>query len=184
MINQLTKKTDIKIYILYMMKNIGYPLDFNTLNNAAVSDGAVDYFGFAECFAELLDTGNIRVEKEGSAELYVITEQGINVVDCLLDTLVQSVRHSAIAAATRLNSFIKRGASLSCNIKPIDNNRYLCDFNVEEKGEKIFLLSIILKNKDQAERVEYNLSNNADAVYKSIMALLSGQADYLLGNDF
>ena len=57
--SQLRDKNDIKIFILYLLRHIGYPLDFVSINDIVVQDGYVGYFDFAECFAELLETGNI-----------------------------------------------------------------------------------------------------------------------------
>jgi len=59
MLAPLKDKNDIKIFILYLMKNIDYPLDFNTLSDIAVQDEFVSYFDFAECFAQLLDIGTV-----------------------------------------------------------------------------------------------------------------------------
>ena len=55
----LRDKNDIKIFILYLLKNLKYPLDFNTISDIVVQDEFVNYFDFAECFAELLDSGTI-----------------------------------------------------------------------------------------------------------------------------
>ncbi len=176
----LTKKTEIKLYILFVMKHIGYPIEFSRLNDTVTADGPVDYFGFAECFSELLDAGNISSVSEDGKECFVITEQGINVVDNLLDILIPSVRRTALAAATRLTSFDKRGAKIEHGSERCSDGRYLFNFNVTEKNKDIFTLSLMLENKEQVERIEHNLAKNPDGIYKSIMALLSGQADYLL----
>ena len=177
---QLRKKTEIKIYILYVMKNIGYPIEFDKLNDTITSDGPVNYFGFAECFSELMDTGNIAPVDLGGKDGFIITEQGINVVDNLLDTLLPSTQRTALAAATRLTSFEKRGAAISYGTKPLANGRYQFNFRVSEYDTDIYTLSIVLENKEQVARIEYNLKKNPDGIYKSMMALLSGQADYLL----
>ena len=177
---QLKKKTEIKIYILYVMKNIGYPVEFDKLNDTITADGPINYFGFAECFSELLDTNNIMRREENGTEGFVITEQGINVVDNLLDTLLPSYRRTALAAATRLTSFDKRGATIEHSTKKLSDGSYKLSFRVSEYSKEIFSLSLNLASREQADRIEYNLSKNSDGVYKSIMALLSGQADYLL----
>lgn len=179
---QLKKKTEIKIYILYVMKNIGYPVEFEKLNDTITADGPVNYFGFAECFSELMDTNNImRVEQDGS-EGFAITEQGINVVDNLLDTLLPSYRRTALAAATRLTSFDKRGASIDHSVRKLSDGSYELIFRVTEYERQVFSVSLNLSSYEQVERIEYNLSKNSDGVYKSILALLSGQADYLLNS--
>ena len=51
---ELTDKFEIKIFILYLLKNIKEPLEFSTINDIVVQDGFVNYFDFAICFAELL----------------------------------------------------------------------------------------------------------------------------------
>ena len=45
----LKDKNDIKIFILYLMRNVGYPLEFENLNDIVVQDGVVGYFDFVEC---------------------------------------------------------------------------------------------------------------------------------------
>ena len=130
---QLQKKTEIKIYILYVMKNIGYPVEFSRLNDTITSDGPVNYFSFTECFSELLDTDNIKAVRDGDCETFVITEQGINVVNNLLDVLIPSVRRTALAAATRLTSFDKMGAKIEYASEKLPDGRYRFSFCVEEK---------------------------------------------------
>ena len=56
---RLKNKNDIKIFILYLLQNINYPLDFPTINDIVVQDEYVNYFDFAECFAEILDMGHV-----------------------------------------------------------------------------------------------------------------------------
>ena len=79
----LKDKNDIKIFILYLMRNVGYPLEFENLNDIVIQDGVVGYFDFVECFGELLDTGNVREIKGENGDLYEITEQGKHVSDSL-----------------------------------------------------------------------------------------------------
>ena len=56
---ELTDKFEIKIFILYLLKNIKEPLEFSTINDIVVQDGFVNYFDFAICFAELLESNQI-----------------------------------------------------------------------------------------------------------------------------
>ena len=185
MIAPLLNKTEIKLYILYVMKYIGYPIAHDKLNDTVTADGAVNYFGFAECFSELMETGNISIEETADGtEGFVITEQGINVVDTLADSLSHLTRRTALAAATRLTSFEKRGASIEHSSEQLPDGKYLLTFKVKEHKKEIFVLSVTLENRDQLGVIQRNLEKNPDGVYKCIMALLSGQADYLLEGAF
>jgi len=82
--SQFRDKNDIKIFILYLLRHIGYPLDFVSINDIVVQDGYVGYFDFVECFAELLETGNILEipAEEGREELYEIMAKYKDVVLC------------------------------------------------------------------------------------------------------
>ena len=111
----LKDKNDIKIFILYLMRNVGYPLEFENLNDIVVQDGVVGYFDFVECFGELLDTGNIAEIKKDDSDMYIITEQGKQVSDNLEGNLLGIIRDKSLKSALRLLSFKKRGSEIKCS---------------------------------------------------------------------
>ena len=47
-------KNNVKIFILYLMENINYPLDYITLNDIVMQTDYVMYLDFAEGFSEML----------------------------------------------------------------------------------------------------------------------------------
>ena len=44
---ELTDKFEIKIFILFLLKNIKEPLEFSMINDIVIQDGYVNYFDFA-----------------------------------------------------------------------------------------------------------------------------------------
>ena len=59
----------VKVFILYLLEKIGYPLDYNDLATIVIRDGYVDYFDFVTYFHELLEAGHIsRVSKDEDDE--------------------------------------------------------------------------------------------------------------------
>lgn len=89
----------IKLFILYLMKNIGIPLDYNTISEVAIQDEYVGYFDFAQCFAELLDAGHISETKtEDGRVVYSVTETGEHVAEGLSDDIMVSIREKASKA--------------------------------------------------------------------------------------
>ena len=162
------------------MKHIGYAVPYDKLNDTVTVDGAVNYFGFAECFSELVETNNVITEELDGKQAFKITEQGINVIDTLEDSLSKGTRRTALAAATRLTSFEKRGASVTHSAVELPDGRYKLSFVVKEHNEEIFSLSLNIETRNQLNTIRNNLDKNPDGVYKCIMAMLSGEADYLL----
>ena len=47
----LQNKIDIKIFILFLLDNLSYPLDDESIINMIVENGYVGSFDFTECFS-------------------------------------------------------------------------------------------------------------------------------------
>ena len=56
----------VKIFVLYLMRNINYPLSFVTINDIVMQNDYVMYLDFAMAFPEMLDGGLI--EEAGQDE--------------------------------------------------------------------------------------------------------------------
>lgn len=176
----LKDKNDIKIFILYLLRNIGYPLDFSNINDIVVQDGVVGYFDFADCFAELLDTGNIEEEKVDGTCYYRVTEQGIHVADNLQSNILTAIRERSLKSALRLLSFKKKGSHIKHRSYPLENGGYRLVCSIVEEKEEIMNVSVFLDNKAQLDKMEYNFENNPEVVYRGVLALLSGEINYLV----
>ena len=53
--SQVGSKNNVKIFVLYLMENINYPMDFVTLNDVIMQTDYVMYLDFAEDFGEMTD---------------------------------------------------------------------------------------------------------------------------------
>lgn len=181
----LTSKDDIKIFILYLMNSIGYPLDRDMLHDVAVQDGFITSFDFIECFDDLLSGGNIykKEDKDESGEIktvYGVTEQGIHVAETLNGRLLLSIREKSVKNALRLLSFKKRGTNLYSYANELPHGEYEFHCVVEENGKELMNLKLILSNRKQLDKMVYNFETQPEFVYKGILALVSGEANYLL----
>ena len=62
---KLENKIDIKVFILYLLNNVGEPLSFEIVNDIVLQDEFVNYFDFAIFLSELLEAGQIEEHKDG-----------------------------------------------------------------------------------------------------------------------
>lgn len=178
--NQLKDKNDIKIFILYLLRHIGYPLDFVSINDIVVQDGFVGYFDFVECFAELLETGNIEELIDGDNEMYLITEQGISVADTLDSRLITLIKERSLKSAVRLLSFKERGAKLKFDFDTLPNGRFVAKCAISEHDEDIMSVSLNLESSLQLEKIRRNFYDKPEVVYRGILAVLTGEVNYLI----
>ena len=149
-----------------------------------VQDGYVGYFDFAECFAELLETGNIaeirKEDGENAEELYAITEQGIDVVDDLHSRLLSSIREKSLKSALRLLSFRQRDAKVQFDFRPLANGRFTATCLITEKEEERMNVTLTLESVNQLEKIRHNFYDKPELVYKGILAVLTGEVNYLI----
>ena len=75
----LSDRDDIKIFILYILNSIGYPLIYGDLHDMAIQDGFITSFDYIEAFDELLTAGNLlRSDSESGdddEDIVTITER-------------------------------------------------------------------------------------------------------------
>ena len=178
--SQLKDKNDIKIFILYLLRHIGYPLDFVSINDIVVQDGYVGYFDFVECFAELLETGNIEEIKTDAEALYSITPQGVHVADTLDSRLINMIKEKSLKSALRLLSFKERGAKVKFDFQPLPNGRFTAECIISEREEEILHVTLNLESSNQLERIRHNFYDKPEVVYRGILAVLTGEVNYLI----
>lgn len=176
---RLKKSSDIRLFILFLLKHIGYPLEFNLLCDAATIDGIVDVFDFSEQFAYLLELGNITEISEDGTEKYIISEQGMRIIDNLEGTLLHSLRDYCLKRALTLLDFKKRGAQVNISSYKRDEKYYVA-VKVTENGLNKIDLEIEADNEDLQRKMTENFKEKPDLIYRGIVSLMSGDINYLL----
>ncbi len=181
MASQVGGKRNVKIFVLYLMENINYPLDFITLNDIVMQTDYIMYLDFAESFGEMLDDGLVECvgKDERDCEIYMVTERGRIVAAELKSDLLDSILDQSLACALRYLNFKKRGIEAKCVIKPIENGMYRVSCSFTEKGIDIFCTELVVDSKSRAERMKANFHERPEAIYRGVNALLAGNVNYL-----
>ena len=177
----LTDRDDVKIFILYLLNSIGYPLEYDVLHDISVQDGFITSFDFIEAFDELVEKENLKKETiDEDNQLISITEKGKHIADTLNGKLLSSVREKALKSALRLLSFKKRGTKITSDITQLPHGKYEFKCSIKDNSGDLMELRVTLDNPKQLDRTMYNFDSKPEFIYKGILALLAGEADYLL----
>ena len=176
----ITDKNEIKIFVLYLMKNVGVRLDFNNVSDIVIQDNVVSYFDFAICFSELVEAGHVTVEtNENGIEMYSVSPTGAQVADELSETLLSSVLSISLQNAKRHLSFQRIGASVDCRSEELPGGKYRIVFEIREKGGGDFRISVDTDSRRKMEQMMLNFKRRPDVVYRGTLALLSGDVNYI-----
>ena len=199
----------VKVFILYLLEKVGYPLDYNDLATIIIRDGYVDYFDFVTYFHELLEDGHIKKisvpcdgakdkpseqkDENGVAELektsdndaqtkdlYEVSETGRMIAKGLADDLlIAAVREKSYISAMRHLSLEKRGAVVDHRIEMVGDGTYIFHCSIKDCDGMAFDLALRADSYLQVSRMRMNFEDNPDVVYRGIIALVTGNVNYL-----
>ncbi len=174
-------KKNVKIFVLYLMENINYPLDFVTLNDIVMQTDYVIYLDFAEGFHEMLRDGLIEVvgkDTDGN-ELYAVTDKGRIVAGTLKSDILDSILDQSLAGALRYLDFRRRGIKVSSHSERLSDGSFDVTFTMTEKDRTIMSVTLAVDSENRAERMKDNFHDRPEAVYRGMVALLAGNVNYL-----
>ncbi len=170
---------NVKIFVLYLLENINYPLDFPTINDIVMQTDYVMYLDFAEGFFQMVDMELIETIDFQGEQYYLITEKGRCVARELKSDILSTVLDQSLTMALRYLDFKKRKVVAKCVIEPTDDGRYnvICSFT--EKEKVIFSQLLTVDTFDRARRMKDNFYERPEAIYRGVTALLAGNVNYL-----
>ena len=172
---------NVKIFVLYLMQNINYPLDYVTLNDIVMQNDYVMYIDFAEAFHEMLDADLIEIcdHNEAGDPLYIVTDKGRIVATELHSEILTSLLDKSLECALRYLDFKKRGIKVSCRVEKREDGRYEVICIIREKDVVIMQNNVVVDTLNRAQRMEDNFRDHPEVVYKGVMALLSGNINFI-----
>ena len=174
-------KRNVKIFVLYLMQNINYPLDYITLNDIIMQNDYVMYLDFAESFHEMLDAGLIEEsgKNDSGDALYVVSEKGRIVATELHSEILSSILDKSLECALRYLDFKKRNIKISSKVQRRDDGRFDVICIIKEKDTVIMQNTVVVDTENRAKRMEDNFRDHPEIVYKGVFALLSGNINFI-----
>lgn len=174
-------KRNVKIFVLYLMQNINYPLDYVTVNDIVMQNDYVMYLDFAESFHEMLDAELIEDcgKNERGDSMYIVTEKGRIVATELHSEILTSLLDKSLECALRYLDFKKRNITISSRVEKRNDGHYDVICLIKEQGEVIMQNSVVVDTLNRAQRMEDNFRDHPEVVYKGVMALLSGNINFI-----
>ncbi len=172
---------NVKIFVLYLMQNINYPLDYVTINDIVMQNDYVMYIDFAEAFHEMLDADLIEIceHNEAGDPLYMVTNKGRIVATELRSEVLTSLLDKSLECALRYLDFKKRGIKISCKVEKREDGRYDVICIIKERDDVIMQNNVVVDSLNRAKRMEDNFRDHPEIVYKGVMALLSGNINFI-----
>ncbi len=163
----MQEKLDIKILILFILRRLPDAVEAETLAELALADGDAGYFEYAECLAELEDSGHL----ERSGRFYKITEKGDRNCSIVESSLPYTLRTRIEKKVTPMAEQMRRRALV---IAEHEDTPAGCRVHLSLSDEMgaIVDMRLICGAENYAEKIEANFRANAEDYYNRIMGML------------
>lgn len=166
----LRNRNEIKTLICYLVSHLDTPITKGQLNDIICEEGLANYFELNQALSEVIDNGNISIKKGDDPELY-ITEIGKQNTQTLEKDLPYTVRETALNAAVRLQTRLRREREHKIEITRLEKG---CDITMSVlDGEDVLMsVTIFVADYEQALAVKEKFLSDPVNVYSNIVALL------------
>lgn len=160
---------EIKLLILYVLKQLPDKISFVDLPHLVLVDGGFDYFQFSQCLAELVDTGHVR--KDGDD--YSITEKGAEHLNALENKLPYTVKVKAKKQAAPTAAQMRRDALVLASHQVREDGTCMLKLSLSDDVGEVMKLRLLVDSEDRAVKMEKNFHDRAEEFYLEIIRMLS-----------
>ena len=181
MASPIGSMNNVKIFVLYLMHNVGYPLDFVTVNDIVMQTDYIMYLDFAVAFHEMLDGGLIceNGTNENGEPLYSVTHKGMIVAEQLRCDLLPSILDKSLTCALRYLDLKRRRVTVDCTSQKLCDQTFDVTFYLKEKDKIIMQTTINVDSEYRSRQMREAFRDRPDVIYRGMIALFTGKVDYL-----
>ena len=162
---------EIKILICYMLLGVGEPMERQMVTELIAGNGMANFFETAAAVDELARQGHL-TEEEGRISL---TETGRQVGDTLAGMIPYTLRERSVKAALQLLTRIRREQENTVELEKLDHG-YRVTCTIQDSASPLMSVSLRVADDMQAGLIRENFLNDPTLLYRSLLAILTGDA--------
>lgn len=176
---RLSTITDLKVFILFLLDNIRYPVDRNTVMSIVEENTNEISIDYEQCLIELVDSEHLLYEELDGEKYYMISDKGRLVAAELYDGLDKEFRERSLRSAIKHISLSKSEASVKAYVEQLPTRRYKVTMEARDKNEEIMTASLTVNSLAEAEMIKKNFESKPDGVYRGILFSATGRLEYI-----
>ena len=175
----LNTVTDLKVFILFLLDNIRYPIDRSTVLDIVqenTDDISLDY---EQCLGELAESEHLLYDEIEGERYYMISDKGRAVASELYDSLDAGFRERSLRSASKHVSLSKSGASIKAYVEETEMKRFRVTLEAYDRYGEIMKTSLTVNSRAEAEQIKRNFESKPDGVYRGVLFSATGRIEYL-----
>lgn len=171
--------TDLKVFLLFLLDNIRYPIDRDTILSIIEENTGDISLDYEQCLDELASSEHLLYDEVDGEKYYMISDKGRAVAAELYDNLDAGFRERSLRSAIRHVSLSKSGASIKAYIEETEAKRYRVVLEAYDRYGDIMKTSLTVNSYAEAEQIKKNFEAKPDGVYRGVLFSATGRIEYL-----
>ncbi len=171
--------TDIKVFLLFLLDNIGHPIAYTTVSEILMENVDSMSLDYEECLISLSDEGYLLFDEIDGEKYYMISESGKAISSELYDTLDKEFRERSISYAIKHISLTGSEAKIKTHITEAEAGRHKVTLEAYDKYGQLMSSSMVVNSRSEAEKIARNFENKPDSVYRGILFSMTGRIEYI-----
>lgn len=168
-------KLEIKFLILYIAARVSEPLPPEGMQELTMCDDGIDYFAYAECLNDLVQTEHLRLTEEGC---YAITPKGLKNSEICESSLPYSVRLRCDKNLAACNRHLRRKSQVKASTEKRPNGTYTVRLELSDDMGSVMDLRLAIPREDMAAMLTERFQKSPERLYGEIMrALMSSEPE-------
>jgi hypothetical protein len=165
----IRESLELKCLILYVAARVSEPLSLTELQGLTMIDDGIDYFSFAQCLNELVQTEHLTVDDD---ERYLITAKGVKNSLITADSLPQSVRNKARMVVEDFNRELLRKAQVAARVERRDNDTFTVVLHLSDDVDDLMDLRLLVASEEQAKALAERFRENPEEIFGKLTTAL------------
>lgn len=164
-------KLEIKFLILYIVSRVSEPIPLVELQELTMCDDGIDYFDFAECLNDLVNTEHLRIEED----LYHITTKGLRNSEICESSLPYSVRIRADKNLAEYHKLLLRRNQVQSRIMERENGTYTVKLSLRDDLDSVMDLELMVATEEMAKSLAERFKKNPEKIFSGVLSALYGE---------
>lgn len=175
----LRTMTDIKVFLLFLIDNIGYPIEHSSIIEIVSENTDEILLDYDECLRELSVDGHLLFDEFNGEKYYMISDTGRMIAAELYDNLDKEFRERSLRYAAKYTSISKSGATVSASVSETEGKGYKVNMQVSDSSGELMNVSVTVKSRAEAEKIKLNFESKPEGVYRGVLFSVTGKLEFL-----
>ena len=179
--NENKQYDNVKAFVLFLMRNVNYPLSFVTVNDIVMQTDYILYIDLAQAFPDMVSSGLIceaGADEHGDT-LYSVTRRGAMIAEELSRGLLPDVLDEALRCALQYLDLKRRGVTVDCFSTRLSDGTYDVTLILKEGKKTLLQTTVNVDSEYRSQQIRETFRDRPDGIYRGMMAILTGKMNFL-----